>query len=497
MKCIINGDLLLVDIPAEEKVSIKNELTFGNPAYFQAKKYSKWGYTNIPQFLHYFSESNKGLRVPIGMLNKVKATLYEDNRVHPYSKYPEFKLKLRDDQKEAADKYHLLNFSPYKQNGVIQMPTGKGKSILAIYLAQSLHTPTLVIVHKSDLVTSWKKDILSCFDFPKGDNPVGIIKSKDYNVSRYITIATIQTLNRLSNEKLSDLYRTFGCIIQDEGHHCPASSYSLTSHFLSAFRICLTATPERNDGLTHVISLYYGDFSYEYRTSNTRKEVDILPVKVIKRIDNVSYDPFYEKVKTGNSVRYIKATSSTVNRIRLSQIPYDSRPQIPFHKLDRISCNELLPIVIDDVLKEYNKGRSCIVFFTQKHFCEYYREELLRCYVPTADIGLFYGDQSEDVNKEVLSKAQGQRKYITLSTYAKATEGTNVPQWEVAFFVSSINNGKNTEQASGRIRRSYPDKINPVIIYDYRTPNIYSMSNHGRTRDVRYEKLGFTFDTKS
>ena len=104
---------------------------------------------------------------------------------------------------------------------------------------------------------------------------------------------------------------------------------------------------------------------------------------------------------------------------------------------------------------------------------------------------MFYGDNTN--NKAVLEKAESTRKFITLTTYAKATEGTNVKQWEVEFLVSSINNGKNTEQALGRIRRVKEGfKINPVIFYDYRFPDVYLMKNHGFTRDKRYKEMGFS-----
>ena len=90
-------------------------------------------------------------------------------------------------------------------------------------------------------------------------------------------------------------------------------------------------------------------------------------------------------------------------------------------------------------------------------------------------------------------KAESRQALITLATYSIATEGTNVKAWEVAFLVSSINNEKNTEQAVGRVRRSKEGKINPVKVYDYSLPNVYSIgTKHYYTRNKRYKKLGFT-----
>ena len=84
---------------------------------------------------------------------------------------------------------------------------------------------------------------------------------------------------------------------------------------------------------------------------------------------------------------------------------------------------------------------------------------------------------------------------VTLATYAKATEGTNVKSWEVGFLVSSLNNEKNVEQAVGRIRRSKEGKISKAILYDYRNTNSYSISNHGYTRDKVYSDLQFEIES--
>lgn len=112
--------------------------------------------------------------------------------------------------------------------------------------------------------------------------------------------------------------------------------------------------------------------------------------------------------------------------------------------------------------------------------------------VPQDQILLYYGDAKE--SKEVMKKkAENKEALITLATYSIATEGTNVKAWEVCFLVSSINNEKNTEQAVGRIRRSKEGKINPVLVYDYLLPNVYSIgTKHFYTRNTRYKKLGFT-----
>jgi superfamily II DNA or RNA helicase len=102
----------------------------------------------------------------------------------------------------------------------------------------------------------------------------------------------------------------------------------------------------------------------------------------------------------------------------------------------------------------------------------------------------FYGDSVEK-DSVILERAESGEVPITLCTYSKGTEGTNVKAWGVAFLVSSVNNEKNVEQAVGRIRRTKPGKPSPAIVYDFRVPNVYALSSHGHTRDHRYKQLGF------
>ena len=505
-KLIISDSLILCRPTSEEIDLIKNKLTFDNPAYRNAIRYSRYSRVSIPPSLMYYSQGKYGveqcIKVPIGFdLSSVVEDFNNlniiDERVYSTIDHAPFVLTLREDQDEAANSY-LSNKDKLPLSSIIQLPTGKGKSILGLYIASQLSCKTLIVVHKDDLVDGWKKDISLAFD-----NKVhaGLIKAKSREVGHFLTIATVQTLNRLSSEELEKLYSTFGLVIQDEMHHCPASSYSVVANFRSRYRLGLTATPERSDGLDHIMNLYYGSICYKYKSKKEDEEdTDILPIKVIKRKSSVFFNPLFKNVGTDDHPKYALVdlyapadVSMKHNYIRLSDIPYSNRPTLNYQVVDSFVVNEdsYKEMVCNDIINEYSKGHSCIVFFTQKEHCRSYYD-YLKTYVSESDLGLYYGDNTD--NKTVLEKAERQRKFITLTTYAKATEGTNVKTWEVEFLVSSINNEKNTEQAVGRIRRAKEGKLNPAVLYDYRVPYVYSLSNHGSTRDKRYKQLGFIFD---
>lgn len=491
---IINDKLTLYGLTDSQKAEYKKELTFDNPAYASAQRYSRYSVTRIPPYLTYYQDKGDSFVVPVGCKIPEKFAV-KDLRVYSTIPVPKFCLELRDTQREAAEAFISKNNST-TPCGCVQLNTGKGKSILGLYLASYYSCKTLIVVHKDDLVTGWKKDIALAFD---GKVNPGLIKAKSRVVGDFITIATVQTLNRLSTEELEELYNTFSFIIQDEQHHCASTSFSLVNNFKARYRLGLTATPERADGLTHVLNLYFGGFCFQHTA--TAEDEDILPVRVVQKVVPVYFNPVCDVVRLNGKLLYrIKSLFAKKDEIlkdsqvRLSEIPYSSRPKVQYQTIDDFVVRQAISLIIPDIVKEYRAGHSCVVFFTLKEHCRLYYDALKE-FIPEDSMGLYYGDTAD--NQSILYKAESNRQFVTLTTYAKATEGTNVKQWEVEFLVSSINNGKNAEQAVGRIRRVKEGKLDKAIVYDYIYPQVYSFVSHSRTREDRYRKLFFEIESPS
>ena len=485
MKVDIGKNKVIYDYTEEELLKIKEDLTLENPQHKQALRFSKWGKTKIPKYLYYYTQLTKAIIVPRGYNIPFEHSIEEDTRLECTVGYPSFKLTLRDTQRDAV-KHYIED----TDKGLIVLPTGKGKSILGMYLAHLLKQRTLVIVHKDDLVDGWTQDSKICFG---DDFKVGIFKAKRREVGDQITIATIQTLNRISPEQLEEFQKNFGMVIIDECHHISSSSFDLLHKFSACYKIGLSATPERSDGLTQVMYYHLGDCAFKYEADHT--DTDILPVHVKARTMDIKV-PIYLKHIGG--VKYELATKQDINnpksKLKLVQdVPFEYRPRIPYFHIDNeVLTNEIFAKqILRDIISEYNNSRSIVCFFSQKKHIEWYRDNLVRQGVPEDQILLYYGDSKES-KEDMKKKAESRQALITLATYSIATEGTNVKAWEVAFLVSSINNEKNVEQAVGRIRRSKEGKINPVLVYDYILPNVYSIgTKHYYTRQKRYKKLGF------
>lgn len=469
---------------------VKSSLTFDNPAYFAAKRYSKNRYITIPPYLEFYKEVENGIEVPIGFdVDSVLSTqsiVFMDNRVDVPVEYPEFCLTLRPDQQKAKEAFLFTQKEKIPHN-LIHLPTGKGKTILALNLAYTLGQKTLILVHKDDLVTGWQKDIDLCFNC---NVAAGLIKAKKRVLGKQITIATVQTLSRMSPEELKAYTSMFGFVIQDEAHHIGLKIFNIIDQFNSKYKLGLSATPQRSDGLDFVFDLFLGGIGYKHEYS--KNDNDILPVKVITRYSRAEYRPFIYDNQVFNACDFSK-NELPCDLKWVKDIPYEQRPQIPFFTIDNalVRSKKHKLKVCHDILTEYRKGHSCIAFFNQKeHILMYFN--YLKNFVPANEILLYYGDNKES-SDVMMQKAESRQCLITLATYAKATEGTNVKAWEVGFLVSSLNNEKNVEQALGRIRRSADNKLNQAILYDYRFPKSYSVSNHGRTKDKVYTKLKLDF----
>lgn len=478
MKVVISNMKTISGLNEEQMNIVKEELTLDNPKYYSALKYSKYNTVKIPKNLYYFKENKlkKEITVPVGYKIPFEDCIVEDNRTVKTVSYPRFLLSLRDTQKEAYKSY--INDT---DNGLIVLPTGKGKSILGLYTAYALRQKVLVIVHKDDLVSGWKADAKVCF----GDEiKVGLIKAKSRKVGDQVTIATIQTLARMDRSELETFLHEFGMIIMDECHHISSTSFDLVHLFSAYYKIGLSATPERSDGLTKVMYYHLGGVAFEYKSDSNDK--DILPVEVHITPTPVNYEPMCRKTAKGYVI------DDERGNIPLSRVKSKDRPRMNFFDLEEkiILDRRYLKLVLPKVKEYYDKQSSIVIFLSKKDHCRTYKDLLIKQGIPSEHIQLYYGDATES-KEEMKRKAESKEVLITIATYSIATEGTNCVAWQIAFLVSSLNNGKNVEQAVGRIRRSMEGKTK-AIVYDYCHPMAYSINRHIYTRIERYRKLDFT-----
>lgn len=506
MQVIKDSKQHLFFLTQEQIDKVKEALTFDNPAYKQAKRYGRSKYIGIPPYLTYYLESSfmmengrkKCLSIPIGVdvykLLNIPFTLdsVRDDRSEVNVTFPPFLLELRKDQEKAETEYMYEVCKKEYPKSIIQLPTGKGKSILALHIAQRLGQKTLILVHKDDLVVGWQKDIKLCFG---DDIEIGLIKAKSRKVGKQITIATVQTLSRMGEEELNNFINEFGFVVQDECHHVGLNIFNVIDKFNSRYKLGLSATPKRSDGLNFVFDLFFNGLCYKHVVTNDDEDICGCEVRVLD--SNYKYLPFVHKNQAFNYFDFDEEELPD-DLVFLQDIEYEKRPRIPFLTLDdhAVRSPKTKVIVCSKIIEHYKQGHSIIALFTQKEHIDLYYRHLCR-YIPKEKIMLYYGD-SKEKSDVMMKKAESKEVLVTLATYAKAVEGTNVKSWEVEFLVSSLNNEKNVEQATGRIRRRKEGKIDPAIVYDVRYSGCYSLKSHYNSRFSVYKRLKYTvFDKNS
>lgn len=468
----LSGENMLTGFTPAEARKIKEDLTFDNPKYKSAKSFSRFNHTGIDPSIYFYKEYLGSLIVPRGYVvpfpHKIKETSLIENKVL----FPKFKWKLRDTQQEAFNEWNKS-----RRSGLIILQTGKGKTILGLYLASVSQQKTLVIVQKNDLIVGWTKDIKDTLGISKEN--VGLIKAGSRKIGRAITLSTIQTINNLSTDELVNLTKEFGMIIVDECHHSPADSYRVLSRARAKYLIGLTATDNRGDGLAKVMPLQFGGIVYRGKEQGNL-DADILPVTVTIRNSKIAYS---------GEVRY--SCGGKLIGEREAQILHDAGKYVKRIGIDANVRDTILATnadfnmqIVNDVLAEAKNGKSCLVLAKRMAQVDLIHKLIDNSKFPMDRVGKFIGGSKDE---EFIAKAESKKILITIATVKKATEGTNVKAWERLFLASSLKQSHEVIQAVGRVRRYLPNK--DVLVYDYRHPNVEGLLSHDKGRDSAYKKL--------
>jgi len=165
--------------------------------------------------------------------------------------------------------------------GVLCLPCGAGKTVIAVYLALLKHRRTLILVHNEGLMYQWIERIQMICPQAK----IGIIQQDKCQIaSMDFIIGMVQTV-RATNNNLDSV----GMVIVDECHHIAAKTFSQSVLKTKCrYVLGLSATPTRKDGLTYVIHWLLGPLIFE------TKRRDIIP----QEITQIEYSAGNQKVVT-------------------------------------------------------------------------------------------------------------------------------------------------------------------------------------------------------
>ena len=119
--------------------------------------------------------------------------------------------------------------------GIAALPTGSGKTILAVLAMAQIKRRTIILVPTIDLLAQWSTVLSSFFSIPVGMLGGGSRQIEPITVSTYDS--AVLNMEFIGNR--------FGLLIADECHHLPAPETRLgASMCIAPYRLGLSATPE-------------------------------------------------------------------------------------------------------------------------------------------------------------------------------------------------------------------------------------------------------------
>jgi superfamily II DNA or RNA helicase len=160
--------------------------------------------------------------------------------------------ELRDYQLTALSK--LIKH----EGGVASMPTGSGKTLLALRMIYTMSEQTLVLVHRKELFKQWcveiEKAIPNVVPMDISDAVRQYTMTIDDNEEHpKIVVAMVPTLAGAERNKNAIaqgvLNMRYNLMVLDEAHHCPADTfYSVASRIDARYKYGFSATTKREDG---------------------------------------------------------------------------------------------------------------------------------------------------------------------------------------------------------------------------------------------------------
>ncbi len=365
--------------------------------------------------------------------------------------FPELQssITLRDYQTQALDAWVLNG-----KRGVIVLPTGSGKTVIGIKAIALLNTPTIVVVPTLDLLDQWRSRLKQEF---KTD--VGILGGGEQDV-KALTVSTYDSAyihaDRLGNR--------FGLIIFDEVHHLPAEGYKhISEMFASPFRMGLTATYEREDGLHTELNRLVGGKVFEKRVKELAGE-HLSPFRLEKVTAELTAE---EQEEYGHNqgifADYLRRCNITIRSpgdfqkivIRSGRDPNARRALLARNKARDIALNSVSKTEkLREILKRHKDSRL-FIFTEHNRLVHRISREFL---IPAITYRTAGRERSE-----ILDRFRS-GVYRAVVTSKVLDEGIDVPDADVGIILSGTGSERAFVQRLGRILRKKEGK--EAVLYE-------------------------------
>ena len=347
-------------------------------------------------------------------------------------------LKLRDYQLEALEAWRGAGC-----RGVIVLPTGAGKTVIALKAMEELSVSTLVVVPTLVLVEQWRERIEDAFGVD-----VGVVAGGREGV-KPITVSTYDS----ASIRAGSLGNRFELLVFDEVHHLPSPTYSrIALCYLAPYRLGLTATPERSDGGHAALMELVGGVVYELGVEDLAG-VYLAPYTIetvylpLTREERKRYEEEFGEYASFLEARGIKIESGEDYRrlvVRSGRDPEVRRALRAREKALRIAYGSEVKLNYLRRLMREHPDEKMLIFTRYNDLVYRISREML---IPAIT------HRTPKAEREEILDGFREGRYLRIVTSRVLEEGVDVPDASIAVIISGTGSSREFIQRLGRILR--------------------------------------------
>jgi len=357
------------------------------------------------------SEIQSGKDIEIPFVKPLRD--YQDKIVDIYMKYVDSPI-CKNPNSDAVD------ISLQGNGGILEVPCGRGKTVMALKIISLLRKKTLIIVHKEFLMNQWIEraaEFVPSARIGRIQGSVVDIQNKD------IVIGMVQSL--YDKDYPPTVFEEFGLTVVDEVHRICSEQFSRTLFkTITPYMLGISATVDRKDKLTKVLHMFMGDKIY----SEKRENDDAVCVRALE----------------------YKSNDSEFNDVEL-----DFRGSPKYSVMISKLCeygprSDFIVRILGDLIEE-NPENQIMVLCHNRSLLAYLYQAIRHKSIATA--GYYVGGMKQTSLQET------EKKQIVLATYAMAAEALDIKTLSTLVMATPKT---DITQSVGRILRMKHE--NPIIV---------------------------------
>ncbi len=407
----------------------------------------------------------------------IQAYLHEEAIQDSVPRWKPLNLTLQE-QREPHDYQTeaLTAWNAAGQCGSIVLPTGAGKTFVAIQAIQRVNRSTVVVAPTIDLLHQWYARLVNAFAYE-----VGVY----YGGEKRVLPLTVTTYSS-AGDLMAEYGNAFKLIIFDEVHHLPAPNWGEAALMAPApLRLGLTATypeeHEQTNGRWRVDTLVgpivytkriedlVGQQLAQYRTERIRVD---LSAEERTRYD-ADHAIYIEFVRSRKLRRYGPGWLKEL--MRLSTIEQEARRAfLARQRLLRLlaSCEGKFA-TLDALLREYSNQH--VLIFTEQNSVVY--DISSRYLIPAIT------HETQAAERKAIVDGFQVGTYRAIVTSRVLNEGIDLPDAKVAIVLGGTAGAREYIQRLGRVLRKVENK--EAVLFEVIARKTL---DEGRSQRRRYQK---------